>query len=88
MQSVYSKESTRGDGRKGGGGAAAGRQAGRQADFLFLSNVVKSNGFIVLLDSNLRLEIIYNEVNKLLGPKNGRVQNNADHKDGHNCVVV
>lgn len=84
MQSVYSKESTRGDGRKGGGGAAAGRQA----DSLFLSNVVKSNGFIVLLDSNLRLEIIYNEVNKLLGPKNGRVQNNADHKDGHNCVVV
>lgn len=58
MQSVYSKE-FRGDGREGGG-VAAGRQMGS----LFLSNVVKSNCFIVLLDSNLRLEVIYNEVNK------------------------
>lgn len=43
------------------------------------------NCIIVLLDSSLRFEIIYNEVNKLLGPKNGRIPKNADCKDVHKC---
>ena len=45
-----------------------GALAGRKMNFLSL-NVVKLNSFIFLLFSNLRFEIIYNEVNKRLGPK-------------------
>lgn len=48
-----------------------GREGHWQADmnFLSLNNVVKLNSFTFLLFSNLRFEIIYNEVNKRLGPK-------------------
>lgn len=49
------------------------------------------NCVIVRLDSSLRLEVIHNEVNKLLGPKKGGVPRNADCKDvqkGRGCLVL